>query len=459
MLVEPAERGQRPVFDTVLVANRGEIALRVVRSCQEMGIRTVVVYSTADSRSAAVLAADEAVRIGPAAPRQSYLYAPPIIEAARATGAQAVHPGYGFLSEDPDFAEICARNGLVFIGPEPSAMRQLGDKSTARKIMTDAGLPVLPGTIDPVGNVGDLVNAANKIGLPLIIKAAAGGGGNGMAVVRDWADLVPKFRSTRSVARSVFGDERVYIERYLENTRHIEVQILADQHGNVVALGERDCSVQRRHQKLIEESPAARISPEIVDRLRELAVLGAREVGYTGAGTFEFLVQGEEIAFIEVNSRIQVEHPVTEMLTGVDLVREQVLIAAGRELSLRQQDVRSNGAAIECRVNAEDPDNGFVPRPGELLEFLPPGGPGIRVDTSAYAGWRIPAEYDSLVAKVIAWAPDRERALARMNRALREFRISGERVRTTRDALRAIIADPVFQEARHTTSFLEPQGP
>jgi acetyl-CoA carboxylase, biotin carboxylase subunit len=443
------------VFDTVLVANRGEIALRVVRTCREMGIRTVAVYSTADRESAAVLAADEAVQIGPGSPRHSYLYPPAIVEAALRTGAQAVHPGYGFLSEDPDFAEICARNGLVFVGPPPQVMTQLGDKALARRLAADAGLPVLPGTREPVRTPGEVVEAVNRIGLPVIIKASAGGGGRGMSVVRDWSALLPTFRATRAAARAVFGDDSVYIERFWERARHVEVQVLADRYGNVVHLGERDCSVQRRHQKLIEESPAPGLAASVRRRLAEYAVRGARSVGYSGAGTFEFLVNGDEVAFIEVNSRIQVEHPVTEAVTGVDLVREQLRVAAGRPLSLAQEDIEFRGVAVEARVNAEDPERDFAPCAGRLSEFLPPGGPFVRVDTHAYAGWQVPFEYDSLLAKVIAWAPDRGQALARLDRALVEFRISGPGVRTTRGLLREVLADPVFRAGEHTTSFLE----
>ncbi|MFG1612146.1 acetyl-CoA carboxylase biotin carboxylase subunit [Nonomuraea wenchangensis] len=447
--------GAGPPFETVLVANRGEIALRVVRTCREMGIRTVVVYSTADRDSAAVRLADEAVQIGPPAPRQSYLYPPAIIEAAVSTGAQAVHPGYGFLSESPDFAEICARHGLTFIGPPPEVMARLGDKALARRLMADAGLPVLPGTRDPVSTVAELVPAARRIGLPLIVKASAGGGGRGMAVVRTWEELVPVFRAMRATARSVFGDPGVYLERFWERAKHVEVQVLADEHGAVLHLGERDCSVQRRHQKLVEETPAPRLAEGMARRLAEYAVAGAKSVGYTGAGTFEFLVDEEEAAFIEVNSRLQVEHPVTEMVTGIDLVREQIRVASGLPLPVGQEEVRPRGVALECRVNAEDPERRFAPCPGELAEFVPPGGPFVRVDTHGYPGWRISPDYDSLLAKVVVWAPEREQALARMERALAEFRIGGEGVRTTRDLLRGVMGHPVFRAGTHTTSLLD----
>ncbi|MEU4831035.1 biotin carboxylase N-terminal domain-containing protein [Streptosporangium sp. NPDC023615] len=443
-----------PPFDTVLVANRGEIALRIVRTCREMGIRTVVVHSSVDRDSAAVRVADVATQIGPGPAKRSYLYPPAIIEAALRTGAQAVHPGYGFLSEDPDFAEICAGNGLVFVGARPEVMAKLGDKALARSMMAAAGLPVLPGTPEPVSTAADVLDAGQRIGFPLIIKAVAGGGGRGMAVVARTEDLAATFRATSAAARAVFGDGRVYLERLMERAKHVEVQVLADEHGTVVALGNRDCSVQRRHQKLIEETPAPGVSPALADRLAEAAVAGAKAVGLTGAGTFEFLVVGEEFAFIEVNSRIQVEHPVTEAVTGIDIVREQLCVAAGRPLSFTQEEIRPRGVAVECRINAEDPARDFAPSAGELTEFVPPGGPFLRVDTHAYSGYLVPPDYDSLLAKVIAWAPDRDQAIARMERALAEFRIEGRGIRTTKGLLRAVLADPAFREGTHTTSLL-----
>ena len=442
-------------FDTVLVANRGEIALRVVRTCRELGLRTVVTYSTADRDSAAVRAADVAVHIGPGSVRRSYLFAPAIIEAARQTGAQAVHPGYGFLSEDPDFAEICADNGLVFIGPRPELMARLGDKAQARSLLAEAGVPLLPGSLGTVDNAAEAVALASEIGFPLIIKAVAGGGGRGMTIVWNYDELVPAYHATRATAQTTFGDGRVYLERYCPQARHVEVQILADEHGKVLHLGERDCSVQRRHQKLIEETPAPRLSQAVRNRLTEAAVQGAEAVGYTGAGTFEFLVDGDECYFMEVNCRIQVEHPVTEMVTGIDLVREQLHIAAGRPLRFTQEEVEPRGVAIECRINAEDPDRGFAPTPGALTEFVPSGGPFVRVDTHAYTGWRVPMEYDSLLAKVIAWAPDRALAIDRMRRALDEFRITGNGVRTTARYLAELLEDPTFRAGTHTTRFLE----
>ncbi|MEU4498035.1 acetyl-CoA carboxylase biotin carboxylase subunit [Streptomyces sp. NBC_00210] len=442
-------------LDTVLVANRGEIALRVIRTCREMGIRTVAVHSTADKDSAHVRAADAAVQIGPGMPRKSYLSAPAVIEAALRTGADAVHPGYGFLSEDPDFAEICADNGLVFIGPRPEVLSRLGDKAVARALMTDAGLPVLPGSPGTVDSAAEATDLAGRIGFPLIIKAAAGGGGRGMTVVRQSCDLLPAYRQTRATAQAVFGDNRVYLERFCDSARHIEVQVLADGHGKVLHLGERDCSVQRRHQKLIEESPAPGLHPGLSEAMAKAAVRGARAVGYTGAGTFEFLVHDEGFSFMEMNCRIQVEHPVTEAVFGVDLVREQIHVAAGETLAFKQEDLVPRGTAVECRVNAEDPARNFAPCPGMLDEFVPPGGPFVRVDTHGYAGWRVPSQYDSLLAKVITWAPERGQALDRMDRALAEFRVVGPGVHTTIPLLRDVLADPVFRDGKHNTSFLD----
>ncbi|WP_433261197.1 acetyl-CoA carboxylase biotin carboxylase subunit [Actinosynnema sp. CS-041913] len=444
---------RRPV-GKVLVANRGEIALRIVRTCREMGIRTVVAHSTVDRDSAAVRLADEAVQIGPGAPRRSYLYAPALVEAALRTGADAVHPGYGFLSEDPDFAEICARNGLVFVGPRPDVIARMGDKVLARRLMAGTGVPVLPGTVEPVRGASEALVEARRIGLPLIVKAAAGGGGRGMAVVRRWADLEQTVRAVRAAARSVFGDDRVYLEQFWEHARHVEVQLLADEHGAVVHLGNRDCSVQRRHQKLVEECPAPGLPDGMADALAEAAVRGARAVGYTGAGTFEFLVHRDRFAFIEANCRIQVEHPVTEMVTGIDVVREQLLVAGGLPLSVEQSAVEFRGVALECRINAEDPTRDFAPCPGTVTEFVPPGGPFVRLDTHVHTGSVVPPDYDSLLAKLVVWAPDRDAALARMERALAEFRIAGAGLRTTREVLREILADERFRAGTHSTSLL-----
>ncbi|QFZ21429.1 acetyl-CoA carboxylase biotin carboxylase subunit [Saccharothrix syringae] len=443
------------MFDKVLIANRGEIALRVARTCREMGIRTVAVHSTDDRDSAVVSYADESVQIGPAPARKSYLDIAAVVEAALRTGAEAVHPGYGFLSEDPDFAEVCRDNGLVFIGPPPEVIAQLGDKTAARGVMARAGLPLLPGSLDPLGSASEARSLADDIGYPVIIKAAAGGGGRGMRVVHDAAEFGRAHRETVAVAQALFGDPRVYVERYLATARHVEIQVLCDRHGNAVHLGERDCSTQRRHQKLVEETPAPGLPRELVERMGEVSVAGARAVGYVGAGTFEFLVGPDgRFYFMEVNTRIQVEHPVTELVTGLDLVRAQIEVAAGAELGLRQQDVVPRGVAIECRVNVEDPERDFAPAPGRLVEFSPPGGPFVRVDTHGYPGYRVPASYDSMLAKVLVWAPDRPTALARMDRALAEFRIAGPGVRTTTAFLRRVLAHESFRAGTHSTAIV-----
>jgi acetyl-CoA carboxylase biotin carboxylase subunit len=443
------------VFSTVLIANRGEIALRVARACHELGIRTVAVHSTADRDSAVVRFADEAVHIGPPPAKSSYLNIPAIIEAAHRTGAQAVHPGYGFLSEDSDFAEICADNGLTFIGPSPDVISRLGDKAACRTLMADAGLPVLPGSAGPLPSPADAKEAAQQAGYPVILKAVAGGGGRGMAVVRDPDQLPTAYADTRAHARAVFGDDRLYLERYVDHARHVEVQILCDRHGTALHLGERDCSVQRRHQKLIEESPAPSLPPRLRAAMCDAAVRGALAVGYEGAGTFEFvLTPDHDFYLMEVNCRLQVEHPVTELVTGIDLVREQILIAAGLPLAFGQSDITFRGVAVECRLNAEDPTRGFAPTPGLLTEFTPPGGPFVRVDTHAFPGWLIGPDYDSLLAKICVWAPDRDRALARADRALAEFHVTGDGVRTTADFLRTVLAHPGFRSATHTTGLV-----
>jgi len=444
------------VFATVLIANRGEIALRIARTCREMGIRTVAVCSDSDRDSAIARYADKCVRIGPAAPRLSYLNAAAIVTAALQNGAEAVHPGYGFLSEDPDFAEICESNGLTFVGPPASLLRRLGDKAEARQIARAAGLPVLPGSAQSLSTVEEARSVADLIGYPLIIKATAGGGGRGMTVVRDARDLTRAWGQARAVAQATFGDPRLYLERFLENARHIEVQVLGDGAGGVLHLGERDCSVQRRRQKLIEETPAPGLPRELADRIRAAAVHAAREVNYAGAGTYEFLVGDDgDFVFMEVNCRIQVEHPVTEAVTGVDLVREQLRVAAGDGLSVTQEDVQPRGVSIECRINAEDPRRGFLPTPGVLDEFLPPAGPFVRVDTHGYPGVRITADYDPLLAKVTVWAPDRRQAIERADRALQELRVSGRGVHTTADFLRDVLEHPVFRAAKHTTGLVD----
>ncbi|GLY67820.1 acetyl-CoA carboxylase biotin carboxylase subunit [Amycolatopsis taiwanensis] len=440
----------------LLIANRGEIALRVARTCREMGIEVVAVHSTAD-RDAAVLAfADDAVCIGPPAPKNSYLNIPNIVEAARLSGADAIHPGYGFLSEDPDFAEICAANGLIFVGPDPEVMSRIASKAVVRGLMSRAGLPLLPGTEDPVETVEDGERIAAEIGYPVIIKAAAGGGGRGMAIVPTKHDFRTTYHATRSAAHAVFKDSTVYLERFLTGARHVEIQVLCDRHGNGIHLGERDCSVQRRRQKLVEEAPSTRLDAALRAEMGAAAVRGALSVGYTGVGTMEFLVDGDgRFYFMELNARIQVEHPVTEMVTGVDLVAEQLRVAGGEPLSLSQSDVVISGAAIECRINAEDPGASFAPTPGVLERLELPGGPWTRVDAGYLAGSRVPPHYDSLLAKVVVWGPDRRSVLARMDRALTEIRVQGRGISTTAGFHRAVLSHPVFAAGEHTIHFVD----
>jgi acetyl-CoA carboxylase biotin carboxylase subunit len=446
----------RRAFRTVLIANRGEIALRVARTCREMGIRTVAVYSSADRHTPVVSYVDEAVQIGPDAPRRSYLYMPSIIEAALRCGAEAIHPGYGFLSEDPDFAQACAENGITFIGPRPEVMEMVGDKARVRSLMAAAGLPILPGSDGAVPTLAAAERVAADIGYPVVVKAAAGGGGRGIEVAAQPSDLARVYRATTAYARQIFGNGDVYIERFLPAARHIEVQVLCDGASHAVHLGERDCSLQRRNQKLVEESPSPGLPDEVRRRLGEYAVTAAKHVGYTGAGTMEFLVGPDHsVTFMEINARIQVEHPVTEMLTGIDLVREQIRVAAGERLAFTQQDVRPRGAAIECRVNAEDPAAGFRPAPGPLHLFQVPGGPGVRVDAGYRQGDAVPAMYDSLIAKLVVWAPNRAEAIARADRALAEFRVEGPGVCTTIPLLRQLLAHPAFVAGEHTTRLVD----
>jgi acetyl-CoA carboxylase, biotin carboxylase subunit len=444
------------MFEKVLIANRGEIALRVARACRELGVKSVAVYSTADAESAVVRFADEAVHVGPSHPGKSYLHIPNLIGAAHKTGADAIHPGYGFLSEDPFFAEICANNGITFIGPKPDVMEKVGDKATARNLMQASGLPLLPGTIEPVQTVDEAREIAASIGYPVIIKAVAGGGGRGMNVVRGESDLARLYQTTRSTAQAVFKDSAVYIERYLDAPRHTEVQLVCDVHGNGAYFFERDCSVQRRHQKLIEEAPSIHLSDEQRRDIGERAVQGALSVGYTGAGTMEFLLDDDgNFSFMEINARIQVEHPVSEMITGVDLIQEQIRVAAGERLSVSQDDLRVTGHAMECRVNAEDPDRDFAPAAGKLDVYVAPGGPWTRVDSHCYPGWSIAPFYDSLIAKLIVWAPSRPEAIERMDRALSEFQIEGRGVRTTIPFHRRVLADERFRSGDVSTDFVE----
>jgi acetyl-CoA carboxylase, biotin carboxylase subunit len=413
------------MFSKVLIANRGEIAVRVIRACRELGVRTAAVYSDADRGSLHVRLADEAFCIGPAPARDSYLNIPSIMSTAELLGVDAIHPGYGFLAENPHFAEVCRDIGITFIGPSPEAIGQMGDKSAARAMVRRAGVEIVPGSDGPVRDEGEATIAARRLGYPLIIKAAGGGGGRGMRVVHNRDDLRRGLTEAHAEAEAAFGNGEVYIEKYLEEPRHIEVQILADHRGTISTLGERDCSVQRRHQKLIEESPSPGITSKLRRALARAAARVAEAVAYTNAGTVEFLVDhSERFYFVEMNTRIQVEHGVTEMVTGVDLVKEQIRIAAGERLTI-PREVEARGHAIECRVNAEDPARGFLPSPGLITAFVPPGGPGIRVDTHAFAGYAVPSHYDSLIAKVIAWGQHRDEAIVRMQRALGEFEIAG----------------------------------
>ena len=444
------------MFEKVLIANRGEIAVRVARACRELGVKSVAVYSAADEESAVVRLADEAVKIGPPAVGKSYLHIPNIIGAALKTGADAVHPGYGFLSEDPYFAEICADSGLTFIGPRPEVMERVGDKAIARDLMQKAGLPLLPGTIEPVPTADEAQDIADGIGYPVIIKAVAGGGGRGMNVVWKREDLARLYTTTRATAQAIFKNSAVYIERYLPAPRHTEVQLICDSHGDGAYFYERDCSVQRRHQKLIEEAPSIHLTPEMRRDIGQRAVNGALSVGYTGAGTMEFLLDEDgSLYFMEMNARIQVEHPVSEMITGVDLIQEQIRVAAGEALSVSQDDIQLNGHAIECRVNAEDPANNFAPAAGRLETYVAPGGPWTRVDSHCYPGWMISPFYDSLIAKLIVWAPDRPAAIERMERALHEFEIDGRGIRTTIPFHLSVLADEQFRSGDVSTNFLD----
>jgi acetyl-CoA carboxylase biotin carboxylase subunit len=441
-------------FRKILVANRGEIAVRVLRTCHEMGISTVAVFSEADEKALHVQFADAAECIGPAPSTKSYLDAERILKAALSFGAEAVHPGYGFLSEQAGFAEACRDAGLVFIGPPPEAMRLMGDKLSARSMAAKAGVTVVPGSNGPVSASEEATRVAGGIGYPVMLKASAGGGGKGMRLVRSADEMADSFRLAASEAASAFGDPTLYIEKYIENPRHVEIQILADGMGNAVYLGERECSVQRRHQKLVEETPSPAVTPELRSALGEAAVRVALACGYVNAGTVEFMVDAKGgFYFLEVNARLQVEHPITEMVCGLDLVREQISIAGGGELPFRQDDVRPKGAAIECRIYAEDADRGFMPCPGKITHILWPGGPGVRVDSGIYAGYEVPMHYDPLLAKVCAWAPDRKRTIARMLRALRELRIGG--VVTTATFLDRVLNHPRFLSGRYDTHFLE----
>lgn len=442
------------MFRKILIANRGEVALRIIRACKELGIQTVAVYSEADADSLHVKFADEDVCIGPAPSSESYLNIARIISAAEITDAEAIHPGYGFLAENARFAELCETCKIKFIGPMPDAIRRMGDKAEAKRTMREAGVPCVPGSEGIVTDLKEARAIADEIGYPVIIKAAAGGGGRGMRVAHTPIALSTAFVTAQAEAEKAFGNPGVYIEKYIENPKHVEVQILADEHGNVLHFGERDCSVQRRHQKLIEESPCAILDPETRRRLGEAAVRAARAVGYQNAGTIEFLMDKDKnFYFMEMNTRIQVEHPVTEEVTHFDLVQAQIRIAAGEKLSLKQEDITLHGHAIECRINAEDPYRNFMPSPGRLTTYHVPGGPGVRVDSHCYEEYTIPQFYDSMIAKLITWAPTREECIARMRRTLDEFVIEG--IATTIPFHREVMDSEEFRSGRFGTNFVE----
>jgi acetyl-CoA carboxylase biotin carboxylase subunit len=446
-----------PPFAKVLVANRGEIAVRVLRACRELGISTVAVYSEADRGALHVRHADEAYCCGPAPARQSYLDGARVIEIARRAGAQAIHPGYGFLSENAGFAQACRDAGLVFIGPAPETITAMGDKVNARRRMAAAGVPIVPGTTDPLSDE-DAANEALKLGLPVMIKACAGGGGKGMRLVRSEPELAAALRRARSEAKASFGDDSVYVEKFVDEPRHIEIQVMADAHGSCIHLFERECSIQRRHQKVIEEAPANRMPPQLREEMGRAAVAAAKAVDYRGAGTVEFLVDAKlNFYFLEMNTRVQVEHPVTEMITGIDIVKMGIRAAAGEPLGIAQEDVGIHGWAIECRIYAEDPARGFAPSPGEILAYRPPGGPGVRTDSGVYPGAEISVYYDPMIAKLICWGRDRSEAIARMRRALGEFVVKG--IKTSIPFHRAVMDNPVFLSGRFDTGFIEREMP
>jgi len=444
--------GPVPVFDKILIANRGEIALRIHRACHEMGIATVAVHSTADENAMHVRLADESVCIGPPAANLSYLNIPAIVSAAIVTGADAIHPGYGFLSENAKFAEIVEEHGITFIGPKPEHIRVMGDKVAAKAAMIEAGVPVVPGTDGAVGDLDEARRIAGEIGYPVLIKAASGGGGKGMKVATNEAELADQVNLAKREAKANFGDDEVYLEKYLANPRHIELQILADTHGNVVHLGERDCSLQRKHQKVLEEAPSPALNAAERTRLGDIGRKAIAALGYRNAGTLEFLYENGEFYFIEMNTRLQVEHPVTEAITGIDIVREQIRIAAGAPLSFSQADIRLNGHAIECRVNAEDPAT-FAPSPGRITEYHPPGGLGVRVDSGIYAGYSVPPNYDSMIAKLIVHGQTRNECLMRLRRALEEFVITG--IKTTIPLHVALTAEQDFINGDYDIRWLE----
>ncbi|HWO54801.1 MAG TPA: acetyl-CoA carboxylase biotin carboxylase subunit [Paenibacillus cookii] len=441
-------------FQKILIANRGEIAVRIIRACRELGISTVAVYSEADKDALHVRLADEAYCIGPTTSKDSYLNITNIMSVATLTECDAVHPGYGFLAENADFAEICESCNITFIGPSADAINKMGDKSVAKQTMKAAGVPVIPGSDGLVENIEEAVMIGRDIGYPLIIKATAGGGGKGIRIAEDEEALIKQITAAQQEAQKAFGNAGVYLEKFLTGMKHVEIQVMADNHSNAVHLGERDCSVQRRRQKLVEESPCPVISPEVRQRMGEAAVRAAKAVNYSGAGTLEFLLGPDgQFYFMEMNTRIQVEHPVTEMVTGVDLIKEMISVAEGNPLSFAQEDVVISGSSIECRINAEDPDRNFMPAPGKIQFYLPPGGPGVRVDSAAYQGYTIPPFYDSMIAKLIVWAPTRDEAIAKMKRALSEFAVEG--IHTTIPFHMKLLDHPTFNRGDFDIKFLE----
>ena len=442
------------MFERVLIANRGEIALRIIRACKELNIETVAIYSEADQDSMHVRMADAAYCVGPGPLARSYLNIPNIISTAILTGVDAIHPGYGLLSEQAHFAEICETHGIKFIGPSSQAIERMGDKAVAKQTMRKAGVPVIPGVENLAANESEAVAAAATIGYPVMIKASAGGGGKGMRIARNKVELLRAWVPAKTEAEAAFGSSDLYIEKYIEDPRHIEIQIFADQHGNVVHLGERECSLQRRHQKVLEESPSVGVNADLRKRMGEIAVIGARAVNYVGAGTMEFLLdKNGQFYFMEMNTRIQVEHPVTEMVTGIDLIKEQLRVAAGQKLSFKQEDVQMRGHAIELRINAEDPSQGFLPSPGTISFYHAPGGPGVRVDSSAYCGCVVSPYYDSLIAKLICYAPDRARAIKKAQVALEEFSIEG--IATTIPFHLDVLGNSHFQRGQLSTDFIQ----
>jgi len=441
------------LFKKVLIANRGEIAVRIIRACRELDIKTAIVYSDIDRPTLAVRLADEAICIGPAPSAQSYLNIPAIITAAEITDAEAIHPGYGFLAENAQFVEACAASGITFIGPSADTIRMGGDKAKARQVMEKNGIPVVPGSNKPVQTEKEAITVAQKIGFPLIIKASAGGGGKGMRIVREEAELIKLFHTAQKEAFAAFGNGELYMEKYITKMRHIEVQVLADNKGNIVHLGERDCSIQRRHQKLIEEAPYIFSDEKFRKKIGDLAIKAARAMKYRNAGTVEFILDNDgSIYFMEINTRVQVEHPITEMITNIDIVKEQIKLAAGQKLSYKQDDIKFNGHSIECRVNAEDPER-FIPSPGRITLIIPPGGIGVRVDTAAFTGWNVPVHYDSLIAKLIVHGRDRDEAIMRMKRALKEFIVEG--IKTTIPFYLKLLEDPDYLSGKFNTDFLE----